>query len=411
MTVFIAILGLGFLILIHESGHFFTALAVGMRPRRFYIGFPPALVKRHHKGVEYGIGVVPLGGYVKIPGMHRPAASDLDTFFGPALHEEPRLLPAVERVKRPLVKSDFEGARAALAGLEEAVDGADLSHGAQRSARRGLSELTDALGPDSYWRQRTWKRLAVISAGPAANLVFAILLLAVVYMIGIPSAASRRVESVEPNTPAARAGLQPGDIIIGVNRESTTSFAQVRDAIQHSNGAPLVISVLRNGEIPYRELAAVRPMKRSGTYILGFRPAVIRYKQYGPIAALGLAGKDTWLVTKAMGNWLIHVNSPENRKQISTPVGIVRTSSEAAHSGFRDYLAILALISLSLALLNLLPLLPLDGGHIAFSIVEGLRGKAVSRVVYERVSMVGIALILFIYVIGISNDISSFRGG
>ena len=92
-------------------------------------------------------------------------------------------------------------------------------------------------------------------------------------------------------------------------------------------------------------------------------------------------------------------------------IGIVRTSSEAAQQGYRDYFAILALISLSLALLNLLPLLPLDGGHIAFSIIEGLRGKAVGRVVYERVSMIGIALILFIYVLGISNDIGNLHGG
>jgi regulator of sigma E protease len=112
-----------------------------------------------------------------------------------------------------------------------------------------------------------------------------------------------------------------------------------------------------------------------------------------------------------MGNWLIHVTSPANRKQISTPVGIVRTSSEAAQQGYRDYFSILALISLSLALLNLLPLLPLDGGHIAFSLIEGLRGKAVGRVVYERVSMIGIALILFIYVLGISNDIGNLHGG
>ena len=72
-----AILGLAFLILIHEAGHFFTARAVGMRPRKFYIGFPPAVVKRVRGGVEYGIGAIPLGGYVKIPGMHRPAPGDL----------------------------------------------------------------------------------------------------------------------------------------------------------------------------------------------------------------------------------------------------------------------------------------------------------------------------------------------
>jgi regulator of sigma E protease len=411
MTILVAIAGLAFLILIHEAGHFFTALAVGMRPRRFYVGFPPALVKKTHKGVEYGLGAIPLGGYVKIPGMHRPAASDLDVHFGPALHEEPRLLPAVERVKRPLAKNDFEAARAALADLEQAVSGVALSQGAQRSAQRGLNELADALGPDSYWRQRTWKRLVVIGAGPAANLIFAILLLALVYMIGIPSVASRQVESVEPGTPAAQAGLQRGDTIIAINRVGTKRFSDVRNAIQDSKGHPLVLSVMRKGSVPYAELPAVRPTKRSGVYILGFRPAVIRYKQYGPISAFGLAGRDTWLVTKAMGNWLTHVTSPQNRKQISTPVGIVRTSSEAVQSGYRDYLAILALISLSLALLNLLPLLPLDGGHIAFSLIEGFRGKAVSRVVYERVSMIGIALILFIYVIGITNDIGNLRGG
>jgi len=407
VTVLVAIAGLGFLILIHEAGHFFTAIAVGMRPRRFYVGFPPALVKKTHKGVEYGLGAIPLGGYVKIPGMHRPAPSDLDVHFGPAIDEAPRLLPPVERVKRRLDEGDFEGARAALGELQETVGTTQLSAGAARAARRGLTDLADGLGPDSYWRQRTWKKIAVIAAGPATNLVFAILLLAVVYMVGIPSAASRRVDSVEANTPASQAGLRPGDTIVGVNRMSTRTFNQVRDAIRGSHGRPLVIIVDR----PPYELKPVKPMQQGGTYVLGFRPAVIRYKHYGPVSALGHASNDAWLVTKTMGRWLIHVTSRTNRKQISTPVGIVRTSSEAVQSGYRDYFAILALISLSLALLNLLPLLPLDGGHIAFSLIEGLRGKAVGRQVYERFSMVGIALILFIYVIGLSNDVGRLTGG
>jgi regulator of sigma E protease len=409
MTVFVAILGLAFLILIHEAGHFFTALAVGMRPRRFYVGFPPALVKRYRNGVEYGLGAIPLGGYVKIPGMHRPAPSDLDVHFGPALDEAPRLSSAVEAVKRPLDTGDFEAARAALAELQEAVSSTPLSAGAHRAAKRGLEEIADGLGGDAYWRQRTWKKLAVISAGPLTNLVFAILLLAVVYMVGIPSEASRRVDAVEPNTPAARAGLRPDDTILAVNRIPTHTFAQVRDAIRNSQGKPLAIIVARGNN--FVQLPPVKPIVRSGGYLLGFRPAIVRYKRYGPLSALGHAGKDAWLVTKTMGHWLTHVTSRENRKQISTPVGIVRTSSEAVQNGYRDYFAILALISLSLALLNLLPLLPLDGGHIAFSIIEGLRGKAVGRVVYERVSMIGIALILFIYVIGLSNDVGRLTGG
>ena len=78
MNSLIAILGLAFLVLVHEAGHFFSARLVGMQPRKFYVGFPPAAVKLRRKGIEYGIGAIPLGGYVKIPGMHRPAPSDVD---------------------------------------------------------------------------------------------------------------------------------------------------------------------------------------------------------------------------------------------------------------------------------------------------------------------------------------------
>ena len=102
MNIFVAILGLGLLVLIHEAGHFFTARAVGMSPRRFYIGFPPALVKVKRKGIEYGIGAIPLGGYVKIPGMHRPAPADASLHFDTAAREAPSLLPAVQALKRHL---------------------------------------------------------------------------------------------------------------------------------------------------------------------------------------------------------------------------------------------------------------------------------------------------------------------
>src|SRR2546423_3528899 len=160
MSITIAILGLAFLILLHEAGHFFVARAVGISPRRFYLGFPPALVKVRRKGIEYGIGAIPLGGYVKIPGMHRPAATDLDVQFGPALQEQPQIFPKVARVKRAVERSDFTAAREALPALREEIDRATLAPAAARSARRGLNELADGLGEDAYWRQRTWKRVA-----------------------------------------------------------------------------------------------------------------------------------------------------------------------------------------------------------------------------------------------------------
>ena len=409
MSIFVAIFGLAFLILVHEAGHFFTARGVGMRPRKFYVGFPPALLKTNRNGIEYGIGAIPFGGYVKIPGMHRPASSDLDVHFGPALYEEPRLLGDVERVKRLVGQDAFEEARQALATLEQALSHASLSGKARRAADRGLTELDDALGSDAYWRQRTWKRLAVIAAGPGANLVLAVVLLAAVYMLGIPSDASRKVGDVIPGSPAAAAGLRADDRIIGVNRVPAEDFTDVRDAIRNSKGGPLVLSVLRNDQ--YKELKAVRPTKTDGVYTLGFHPAAVRYKHYNPPRAVALAAEDTWLVTKAMGTWLGHIASGSGRKDVSTPVGIVQQSSKAVQLGWREYLQVLAIISLSLALLTLLPLLPLDGGHMAFSIVEGVRGRAVGRAVYERVSAVGIALVLLLFFVGLSNDIGNIRGG
>jgi len=280
MSILVAIFGLALLILIPRMGHFFTARAVGMRPRKFYIGFPPAAVKWTRNGIEYGIGVIPFGGYVKIPGMHRPAPSDADVHFGPALYEEPRLLPDIERVKRLIAAEKFDEAREALTLLERALASASLSPKARRAADRGLDELRDALGADAYWRQQTWKRIAAIAAGPGTNLLFAVILLATVYMLGIPSDASRRVQDVIPKSPAAVAGLHPGDRIVGVNRVPAYDFTDVRDAIRNSEGKTLVISVVRHGR--YVELPSVKPTKTSGVYTLGFHPAAVRYTRSSP---------------------------------------------------------------------------------------------------------------------------------
>jgi regulator of sigma E protease len=113
----------------------------------------------------------------------------------------------------------------------------------------------------------------------------------------------------------------------------------------------------------------------------------------------------TGLVTKEIGATVGRLVTGDGRDEIASPVGIVQGSSEAAEQGADNYLWVLGLISLSLALLNLLPLLPLDGGHIAFSLIEGVRRKAVAREVYERVSVVGIALVLLLFFIGLTNDI------
>jgi len=400
MNVAISILGLGLLILIHEAGHFFVARAVGMNPRKFYIGFPPALAKRTRNGIEYGIGTIPLGGYVKIPGMHRPAAGDLDIHFGRAVAEEPSLTSPVEELRRRLEHEDHTGGRQAVAELQEKLETTELSPGAAKAAGRGVTEIDDALGPDAYWRAKTWKRVAVIFAGPGANLLLAVVLFAGLFLatsgafrLGFvlgaddQGAATRLVEEVVDDTPAATSGLRAGDRIVAIGGRPV-AVDEIRDTISGSAGRPLTLTVQRDGS-PV-EIGPVRP-EQTGDYTFG--------------ESLWQAVRVTGLVSKEIGATVGRLVTGEGREEISSPVGIVQGSSQAADRGAEDYLWVLGLISLSLALLNLLPLLPLDGGHIAFSLIEGLRGKAVAREVYERVSVVGIAVVLLLFFIGLSNDI------
>jgi regulator of sigma E protease len=398
VSIFVSLLGLGFLILIHEAGHFFVARVVGMNPRKFYIGFPPAIAKAKRNGIEYGIGAIPLGGYVKIPGMHRPAAGDLDVHFGRAVEEAASLRRPVEELRRRLEESDYEGAREAVARVANAVEESQLSLAARRSAERGLTDVADALAPDAYWRAKTWKRVAVIFAGPGANLLLTVILFTLLFMAG-GGKATRTVEEVVPETPAAAMGLQPGDRIVAIDGKTVVPD-EIAETISSSGGGSLTVVVQRDDKLV--TLGPAAPKESNGAYRLGF---VLRGEGLGLVDSTWQAVRVTGIVTKEIGASLGRLVTGDGRDEISSPVGIVQGSSEAVQQGTDTYLWVLGLISLSLALLNLLPLLPLDGGHIAFSLVEGIRGKAVTREVYERVSAVGIAVVLLLFFIGLSNDI------
>ena len=408
MNILISIGGLAFLVLIHEAGHFVTALAVKMKPRKFYIFFPPALVKWTRNGIEYGIGAIPLGGYVKIPGMHRPAAGDLEAHLEPARKEAPSLADAAAPVEQALADERLDDARSGMAELSAEVARADLSEGARRAADRGLTDVDDALSPEAYWRAPTSKRIAVIFAGPATNYLFAVVALAIVFMLGVPTGATRVVDVVTPGSPAAAMGLQPGDEIVAVNGAPAES-ADPAQAIRGSGGEAVTVTVVRDGA--RLDLAGTpRLDPADDVYRLGFAFG-LDYESYGPLEAVGLAFESTWEVTKAIVSSLGRLVTGSGREDVASVVGITQVSSQSLDVGFRYYLEVLAFISLSLALLNLLPFLPLDGGHIAFSIAERIRGRAIARETYERFSMVGIALVLLLFVIGLSNDIDRIRGG
>jgi regulator of sigma E protease len=415
VSIGLVLLGLLFLILVHELGHFVVAKAVGAKATKFYVGFPPPLIRRQHGETEYGIGAIPVGGYVRIVGMTRPQASDLwkvDDAVAEAAHRRPaedddRFGASVGVLRERLNDGDLDQADAAattaLATLEEERELLDPRTAAE--ARKDLTRLAEEADPRAYWRLPVWKRISIIAAGPGANLLTALVILTVYFMVGTPIMdVSQRVESVNAGWPAATAGLQSGDRIVGVNGAELPPDG-VRKAIQESNGAPLVLTVERDGQRV--ELESITARKSEDGYLLGFRFDLERVgtKSYNPVEALDKSVRTIgWVTRETVKTLGSVVTSSESRDQLSTPVGIVDQGAPTVKQG--TFPGVLALISLALAIFNLLPFLPLDGGHIVFALAEKVRGgRPISRVVFERVSVVGIALMLVLFLFGLTNDI------
>ena len=303
-----------------------------------------------------------------------------------------------ERLRRALAIGDHDAARSALAALADAAADTELSEPMRREVEKGITDLGDALGPDAYWRAATWRRVLVIFAGPAANILFAIVIFAILYMT-TGGKATTTVEGVRADSAAAAIGIVAGDRIVSINGTPMTARLIPR-TIAGSDGKPLTLVVIRDGA---RVTLGPRPAdKDAGVYRLGF---LLAGEGLSPPEAARESLVTTGRVSQGIFTSLGRLVTGEGRKDISSPVGIVQGSSDAAKQSTNNFLWVLGLISLSIALLNLLPFLPLDGGHIVFAIVEGISGKSVSRGVYERVSMVGIALVLLLFVIGLTNDI------
>ncbi len=405
MTWLVVVLGLAALIFLHELGHFTVARLVGMKPRAFYIGFPPALVKVERNGIEYGIGAIPLGGYVRIPGMLRPAAGDFQTLMTSALREDPVLAAPADAVQQALAREDYDAARAALPALRAALEHAQLSPSARRSAEQAVRNADEGTGADAYWRQPTWKRVAAIAAGPGTNVLVAFVIFFAVYATGAPSSTpSAEVAQVQAHTPAAAAGLKAGDRIVAVDGRRANTFAQASALIRRSHGRPITVTVDRGGQTV--TLGPRRTVEQRGRWIWGFVPAS-KLVSHPLGTSARFAIDDCWRVVTGTVDSLGNLFRGRGGAQVTGPVGIVRTSAQFLRVGLQWYLQLLGLISMSIALFNFLPFLPLDGGNILFAIVEGVRRRAVPQAVYQRFSALGVALILLITVIAFSNDIGA----
>jgi regulator of sigma E protease len=352
---FLAFVGFAALIILHEFGHFVAAKKTGMRVERFSLFFPPLLVRKKVGETEYAIGATPLGGYVKITGMNP----------------------------------------------EE--------------------ELPPDVAPRAYYHQPVWKRILVIGAGPFVNLLIAFFLL-----FGLAFGAAKlstAVFSVAEDAPAQGA-LQKGDRILTVDgqrgdsgdveeqlqtfRRKISSHKCAGAQVQGCRAAtPVVFRVERDGRIV---TLPIRPEYDSQAKRMLVGVAFGEDRNPNVIEAADLAVDEMWYVTKGTVTALARIFDPEDRKQISGVVGSYEVTRQSFSENMRRALLLLAVISLSLAILNLFPFLPLDGGHIFWSLVEKVRGRPVPYRVMEQAGVLGFLLVMFLFFVGLSNDIGRLTG-
>jgi len=285
-------------------------------------------------------------------------------------------------------------------------------------------DLPEEVRDRAYHAQPVWKRIVVIAAGPAVNLVLAFLLLWVFYFAIGPQEPSGNISVVEKGMPAAHA-LKPGDKLVavdGVRGKPARLSKQIQS--HHCSGAPhdgckastpATLLIERDGKPVRLELTPVydaevgageKPRTRLGFGFATDGPHIT--SSAGD--SVRFAGDQFWFITKETVKLPARLVNPEQRKQISGVVGSYEATRQTILADAGDAVGILAIISLSLAIVNLFPFLPLDGGHIFWAIVEKVRRKPVPFAVMERAGVVGFMLVIVIFLIGLSNDIGRLSG-
>jgi regulator of sigma E protease len=351
----LAFLGFAVLIIAHEAGHFAVAKAVGMRVERFSLFFGPMVAKFRHGETEYGIGVIPLGGYVKISGMN--PNEDIPPEF----------------VAR------------------------------------------------AYYNQPVWKRVVTILAGPAVNILIAF---AIIWGLLLANGqttytANTKVAAVETGTAAAGV-LRAGDQVVTVDGVGGSESAIRREIDTHrcagsqvsgcQSTTPARIVVRRDGKLVS---LSVRPRydASAGRMLVGVEFGSNGKTTYPSVpGAASASASGLWSVTKQTVSTVVRIFEPQERKQLHGVVGGFTITQESFATSTTRALEVLALISLSLGVINLFPFLPLDGGHVFWAVAEKIRGRRIPFAVMERAGIVGVLLIVLLFVIGLSNDISTLSG-
>lgn len=334
-------------IFVHEMGHFLIARRNGVRVEVFSIGFGPELFGWNDKhGTRWRISAVPLGGYVKMFG-------DTD---------------------------------AASTGSVEP------------------SQLTEAEKEVAFPHKTVAQRAAIVVAGPAANFIFSVLIIAGLFAIygeSVPSD-STVVGSVAPKSAAAEAGLMVGDQVKAVNGTPIKLFEELRAAIVDSTG-PLTFTVDRSGQ-SIELVATPRTVEGSDKRLLGVSPEP-KFVRADPLTASWHAVQ--WVgvrVGAILGTFGDIVTGTRSAHDLGGLLTIADASGQVARAGLVDTLAFIALLSINLGVINLFPIPVLDGGHLMFYAAEALRGRPLGRRAQEYGSMMGLAAVVALMIFVNWND-------
>ena len=343
------------IVFFHELGHFLVARWCGIRVLVFSLGFGPEIAGFTDRlGTRWKLSAVPLGGYVKFFGDENEASVP-----------DPRTLAA----------------------------------------------MTDEERRQSFFGQSVGRRAAVVVAGPLTNFILAIVLFAAVFMVVGKQIAVPRVASVEPGSPAAAAGFQPGDLVTAIDGRKIDNFVDMQRIVGFSGGRPLSVVVDRGG-VPITLTAT--PEIKNNRGILGVtrsnQPGDVRIEPVSPLDAVKLGVDKTWFIVETTLSYIRDVFAGrQSADQIGGPIGIARISGQVAELGWGALIDFIAVISVSIGLLNLFPVPLLDGGHLLFYLIEAVRGRPLSERAQEVGFRIGLAIVVMLMIFATVNDILHLR--
>lgn len=437
ILAFIFILGAA--VVLHEFGHFIVAKLFKIRVETFSVGFGPRLFGRKWGHTDYRVSAIPLGGYVKLGGdesnapLEGAGATDIPDYerfnlrprwqrilvalAGPVMNVLTALaiplagglMYGVPATPAPIVDAMTRGGAAEIAGLQvgdRIVSFNGTEHPKWDTIRNDA--LLSPSQPLPLTVERNGERVA-LTITPTAHVEdgeTAGVLDFVPDYGDVPVV----VRDVEPNTPAAEAGLQPGDQIVATGDQPVTSAEQVTLFIRDHKGQPITLSLIRNGK-PTSITATPRKLS-DGRERLGFRPdEEIPLQRVGFVAATSYAVNTNLEILRLTGKALgqVFTGKRSARNTVSGPIGIYNAAAASVERlGWAGVFGMLGFLSLNLGIFNLLPIPVLDGGAIFLLLIEGLLatvGLTISVTVRERIQQVGFVMVLLLMVFVISNDV------